>query len=202
MPSDGSVSHLIAQMKVGDETAFANLHRRYWPRIVQIAGRRLQHVPRGNGDAEDMAQRAFIDLYRSFEQQRVPDLNHRHQLLALLSHIVARRVMNLVRAEAAQRRGGTEIRTIPGLSPDTAVDTAIGPVDEAILHDCYEFYLNSVPENLRQLAELHLAGFTNREIASRMNCVERTIERKIALLRRCWRSMAGSSMARETQDLL
>ena len=201
MSGDGSVSQLIAQVKLGDETAFSRLHQRYWPRIVQIAGKRLQQLRRGSDDAEDMAQRAFIDLYRGFQAQRVPEVSHRHQLLALLSHIVVRRVINHVRMETAQRRGGPDISIVSGLSLDMAEDSAVGPMQEAMLHDSYEFYLNSVPDKLRFLAELHCAGFTNREIATQMNCVERTVERKLSLLRRCWQNLAGSSMPLETESV-
>ena len=41
-------------------------------------------------------------------------------------------------------------------------------------------------ETLRQVAIWKFEGFTNQEIAGKLNCVERTVERKLALIRhRC-----------------
>jgi DNA-directed RNA polymerase specialized sigma24 family protein len=37
---------------------------------------------------------------------------------------------------------------------------------------------------------MHLAGLTSAEIAEQMDCVERTVERKLALLRSRWRKLA------------
>ena len=46
----------------------------------------------------------------------------------------------------------------------------------------------------RAVAELHLAGATNREIATDIGCVERTVERKLSLLREKWRQLAHTSI--------
>ncbi|MFO0949818.1 MAG: ECF-type sigma factor [Isosphaeraceae bacterium] len=41
---------------------------------------------------------------------------------------------------------------------------------------------------IAEVARLRLEGNTNKEIAHRLNLVEKTIERKIALIRRTWLS--------------
>ena len=72
--------------------------------------------------------------------------------------------------------------------------TEPSPSEQVVLCDCYCHYLNCLPENLRDFAELHLAGLTNKEIAARTDCVERTVERKLALVRKKWREMAAESL--------
>jgi DNA-binding NarL/FixJ family response regulator len=46
---------------------------------------------------------------------------------------------------------------------------------------------------LRQIAVAKLEGWTNAEIAGRLDYAERTIERMIAKIRRRWESFDGGS---------
>jgi len=197
----GSVSQLIAQFREGDEAALASLHRRYWPQVVQIARRKLNDAPLRSADEEDVAQQAFLGLYDSVRQGRAPNLNDRHQLLALLSHIVACKAVNEIKHELAAKRGQGKVTR---LSPIEALQASprATPHEEALLADCYRYYLDRLPAELKSFAELHLAGLTNREIAGRLDCVERTVERKVARLRTLWREMAAEILTEDVNSLL
>ncbi len=189
----GSVSHWIVQAGHGDELAFEKLHQRYRPQVVGLARQRLHRAPCHLNDAEDVAQRAFMDLFRCFRQGRVPELNNRHQLLALLSHIVACRVLNEIRASGTKRRGGTETirRSLDCLLSGQRENE---PLQQAMLKECYEIHVLGLPVTLRPFAEMYLAGFSNREIAEHMSCVERTVERKVSMLRWRWQKLAAESL--------
>ena len=52
-----------------------------------------------------------------------------------------------------------------------------------------------IPLKLQAFAELYLAGCTHREIAERLACVERTVERKLALVLKKWQQQAEASVA-------
>ena len=58
------------------------------------------------------------------------------------------------------------------------------PPGEFDLH-CAELIAQLGPE-LRQFALLRLLGFRNREVADRLGCTERTVERKLKLIRLKW----------------
>lgn len=197
MTVGGSVTWLIAQAKAGDEAAFAAIHRRYWPKVAALAGSRLKNAPPMPVDAEDIAQRAFIGLHLSFMQSQLPALTTRHQLLALMSHIVACRTINEIRKERAQRRGGDS--STVSVRDLLTEDEATGPLQQAILKDCFDYYIHGLPRNLRELAILHLAGSTNCEIAEQLGFTVRTTERKVALLRIRWQEMAAAEMSDDTQ---
>lgn len=196
----GSVSLLIARLKEGDEGALARLHQRYWPALVNLGRARLRGAPIRAADEEDVAQKAFVGFYDSVRNNRVPDLSNRHELLALLSHIVACKALNEIKREMAKKRGGGQAHSDLLLGALTTDDAS--PSQQAILNDSYQYYLNSLPENLRAVAERNLAGLTNREISDELGVSERTVERKMALLKTRWQSLARDSIDRNVSELL
>jgi DNA-directed RNA polymerase specialized sigma24 family protein len=46
-------------------------------------------------------------------------------------------------------------------------------------------------DDLRQVARLRLEEYTNGEIAGRLGCSERTVERKLVLIRGFWEETAA-----------
>jgi RNA polymerase sigma factor (sigma-70 family) len=195
---------LIGQMKAGNEDALSRLHHRYWPMLVAVARARLSHGIRRGADEEDVAQEAFWSFFRTWKNGQIPRLENRRDLLALLTHIVACRAVNQIKREIGTvKRGAGRVMgesvfdnadaSWHGI--DHVSEDAVSPEEQAALNDCYQFYLNRLPESLRGLAEMHLAGMTNKEMAERLGCVERTVERKLALLRQRWRELAAESIS-------
>jgi RNA polymerase sigma factor (sigma-70 family) len=207
MSPAGSVSAWIEQMKAGDEAALGKLHARYWPFLVGLARRKLEGIPRRATDEEDVAQQAFWGFYESLRAGRLPRLTNRHQLLALLTHITACQAVNQIKHElGVQKRGGGRVQgesvldnpAAPGGASrglEQAEDPGLSPQEQALLNDSYQHYVTALPENLREHAELYLAGLTHQEIADRVGCTERTVDRKVALVLARWRQMAAESLS-------
>jgi RNA polymerase sigma factor (sigma-70 family) len=194
MSSSGSVSVWIGRLKAGEEAVLALLHQRYGPLLVALARKRLEGAPRRAADEEDVAQEAFWSFYQSLKAGQVPRLANRQDLLALLTHIVACKAVNQVKHETAvQKRGAGRVMVGSGLGV-LAEDPEPTPLEHALLNDCYRRYLDGLPEKLRPAAELYLAGCTHREIAERLGCVERTVERKLALVLTRWQALAQDSV--------
>ena len=188
MGSLGSVSQWIAQVKEGDTLALAQLHQRYWPALVGLARQRLLGSPIPS-DGEDVAQQAFLDFYQAVRRQRLPYLVNRQQFLALLSHIISCKACNEVTHELTARRGGGRVKQGSAITR-LVDDSAYSPLQEAILKDCYQKYVATMPENLRAFAELFLQGYTRQQIAAALGCADRTVDRKLAILREYWQSIA------------
>jgi len=189
----GSVSRLIAGMKAGDEAALADLHKRYWPQLVNIARKRLKRAPLRHVDEEDVAQSALIGFYNTVRDKRATQLENREQLLALLSHIVACKAINQIQRALTLKQGQGRVVSLTPMA-FLAADVSPTSSQEALMRDCYAHYVGELPDELRSFAEMHLAGFTNAEIAEQMDCVERTVERKLALLRSRWRKLADDPL--------
>jgi RNA polymerase sigma factor (sigma-70 family) len=201
MSSGGSVTAWIRQLQAGEEAVLAQMHRRYWPRLVHLARQRLKGAPARAVDEEDVAQDAFWTFYRRLRGGGFR-LANRHDLLALLTHIVACKAVNQIAHEAGvQKRGGGKVRGESDLGPLAGLHGVAGagptPLEQAILDDCYRHYVGRLPQRLRDFAELYLAGCTHREIAARLGCVERTVERKVPLILQQWQQMALEGLGEE-----
>jgi RNA polymerase sigma factor (sigma-70 family) len=202
MSSIGSVSIWIQRLKAGEETVLADLHKRYWRFLVAQARRKLGASPRMAMDEEDVAQQAFWGFYSSLKAGRLPKLNNRNELLALLTHITACQASNQVRNEiGVARRGRGIVRDEAALDAVSESSTArrlenlegddVLPEEQAILNDCYQKYVRSLPPELEAIAERYLSGWTHKQIAQEVDCAERTIERKLALIYARWQRLAG-----------
>jgi DNA-directed RNA polymerase specialized sigma24 family protein len=206
MSSIGSVTRWIEQLKAGEEAALGELHKRYWPFLVELARRKLGAAPRRATDEEDVAQQAFWGFYQTLKAGRLPRLANRYDLLALLTHITACQAINQIKHEVAvQKRGGGRVRdeamlhpsadsSEPGRGLDAVPDPGTTPAEQAMLHDCYDHYVNALPEHLRPFAELCLAGCTHHQIADQLGCTERTVDRKMVLIMAKWQRMTADSM--------
>lgn len=205
MSDIGSISVLLQNLKDGEESALAALHGRCWTWMVQSAKSRLRGQTLRSVDEEDVAQEALWGFVKSVREGRVPQLETRHHLFALLTHIVACKAATQVERHLAVKRGAGQVRGESALDDGSGashfarLELVSGkertPFEEATLADCYRHYISRIPEDvLRLVAELHLAGATNAEIAAQLGVVDRTVERKLAILRSRWQEMAADEL--------
>src|SRR5262249_5971663 len=106
MSAEGSVSQLIGQLQAGDQAAAQKLWERYFQRLVGLARKKLQGLPKRAADEEDVALSAFDSFCRGSERGRFPQLRDRDNLWRLLVTITARKAWQLAQHEGRQKRGG------------------------------------------------------------------------------------------------
>src|SRR5437763_15051989 len=187
--SAGSVSNWLHALPVGDPEAAQKLWERYFQRLISLARSRLRGAPRRAEDEEDVALSAFDSFCRGAEAGRFPRLADRDDLWRLLVVITARKALHLVRDERRQKRGGET------LSPPTALEQVVGqePTPEfaaQVADECRRLLDSLGDEGLRSLAVWKMEGYTNDEIADRLGCASRTVERKLRLIRLSWEKEA------------
>jgi DNA-directed RNA polymerase specialized sigma24 family protein len=197
MSSNGSVTVWLNQLKGGDAEAAQRLWASYFPRLVRLARKKLRALPRRAADEEDVALSAFDSFCRGAEQGRFPRLADRNNLWHLLMVVTARKAHKLIRREGRQKRGGGAVRGdsafrgAAGESDDAGLDGLIGPEPTpefaARVAEEYQQLLRRLgDDDLRRVAVWKMEGYSNEDIAARLGCVPRTVERKLALIRSLW----------------
>ena len=198
--SDGSVTRWIADLQTGDDSvAQQELWDRYFRRLVGLARVKLGSGPRGAADEEDVAISAMQSLFHGFAEDRFPQLADRDNLWALLAKMTARKAINQRQKQRALKRGGgmTPTRigaedTLGGAGCDPA-DDELGPEFLVAVEDEMRRLMDLLPDDtLRRVAGRKLEGWTSAEIARDLGVVERTVERKLSLIRACWAPDEGA----------
>ena len=177
-----SVTRLIRAVQDGSDSAVRPLLEAYFNRLVHLARKRLQNLSGLGGYDEDVALRSFHSVYQRLRDPARPlDLSGRDDLWRLLATRTISRAIDLIR----RHRSGE----VPG-DQDVALLLARDPTPEeaAEMADECRRLLDSLPEpELCQIALWKVEGCTNEEIAARLDCVPRTIERKVSRIRLLWK---------------
>ena len=130
---------------------------------------------------EDLALRSFYGVYRRVRDPERPlELAGRDDLWRLLAARTISRAIDLIR------------RHRPGEVPnDDNLDQLLTreptPEEAAATADECRRLLDLLDEpELQQIALWKVEGFTDEEVAARLDCVPRTVERKVRRIRLLW----------------
>jgi RNA polymerase sigma factor (sigma-70 family) len=197
--SDASVTTWLGQLRQGNTAAAQELWQRYYTRLVEVARQRLRGTSRQAADEEDVALSAFHSFCQAAALDRFPRLGSRDDLWQVLVMLTARKACQERLRQSAQKRGGQRDDEGGRLCPtfeDRDLEEVLGsepsPELAVMLAEEFQRLLTLLPdEDLRQVARLRLEEYTNPEIAGRLGCSERTVERKLALVRGFWEEAAA-----------
>jgi RNA polymerase sigma factor (sigma-70 family) len=204
MGHHGSVTRLIYDLRSDDSAVRGEAARLIWQRyfhgLLELARCNLDKRVRRRTDEEDVAQSMFKS-FCSRQQRGEFELSGRDELWRLLVTITLRKARNAANAHRRKKRDvAREItspagdRSAPAHWIFEEMDAAAPTPDEAmVLNEALELRLQALenPE-LRQISLWRLEGYTNREIAERLKCTERAIERKLGRIRSLWTSFDDS----------
>ncbi len=185
-----SVTVWLARLRNGErDEAIWRLWQVYFARLVGLARARLASRPRLTSFAEDVALSAFNSFVRAAQANRFPRLDDRDDLWRVLLLLTARKAGKLLRREGAAKRGGTgrlPAEDVP-LERWPVASSEPDPAEAAIMGDTCDRLLDQLGDDtLRQVALWKLEGFSNAEIAEKLNRSISTVERKLQLIRRIW----------------
>jgi RNA polymerase sigma factor (sigma-70 family) len=177
-----SITRLIRAVQDGSSSAVRPLLSTYFDRLVRLASRRLRNLPGLAGYDEDLALRSFQSVCQRLRDPTRPlDLSGRDDLWRLLATRTISRAIDLIRRHRpAEVPGDEDVAQLLTRDPT--------PEEAAELADECRRLLDSLQEpELRQIALWKVEGYTHEEIAARLDCVPRTIERKVSRIRLLWR---------------
>src|SRR5262249_24015058 len=181
--SQGSITCWITQLQAGDQAAADPLWGRYFERLVALARVRLVRAPRRAADEEDVALSAFHSFCRAAEQGRFPKLDDRDDVGRLLVVLTTGKAAHARREGGRLKRGGGVLRRHAGdeeVDLNLVIDEEPGPEFVAEVAEESRRLLNRLDDDpLRSIVIWKLEGYTNQEIAGKLACVPRTVERKL-----------------------
>lgn len=197
MMDTNDVTLWIGRLSEGDEAAVQVIWERYFEKLVRLARRRMDKAPRRVADEEDVALSAIQSFYQGARAGRFPQLNDRQDLWKLLVTITVRKVFAQMKRQRAAKRGGGAVRGesifLRNDNPDEINGLAqiLGqePTPELacqVAETCGLMLGQLEDQELRQIALRKMEGYSNQEIATELECVVRTVERKLARIRQKW----------------
>ena len=202
MTLPSSVTTWLAALKAGDSTAAEPLWQHYYGQLVELSRRHLAAHVRRAADEEDVALSAFASFCAGAAAGRFPHLTDRHDLWRLLLTITVRHARNLARHETRDLRDSrrtvtaTDLLDLPAADLDLLAGAAPDPALAAEVADQLHHLLALLPgDDLRTVARDLLAGYTAVEIARRLGCGLRTVERRWQRLRQFWEPEMGDRVA-------
>jgi RNA polymerase sigma factor (sigma-70 family) len=183
MASDDSVSGWLERLPDGDPDAARRLWERYFHRLVGLARQHLKGAAHPAGDEEDVALSAFASFCRGAEAGRFPELASRDGLWPLLVVLTLRKAWRLLRKEGRHPAPAT-LEEVLSREPDPRFAAEMAEQCEHLLRALDD-------EQLRRVALLRMEGWTVKEIAQEMGCSDKTVKRRLAVIRALWEKEAG-----------
>ncbi|GIW71694.1 MAG: hypothetical protein KatS3mg102_1236 [Planctomycetota bacterium] len=176
-------NELIAQAKRGNEAAFRALVERYRKRVYWVA----YHMVGDEQDAVDIAQEAFVRVYRSLKR-----FDPRYRFYTWLYRIVSNLAVDYLRKRGARRNVSfDELGEMDGGSLPVHAR-----LEQRELAERVRRVLDRLPPAYRQVMVLReLEGFTAKEVADMVDSTHATVRWRLhrarALFREQWEKLYG-----------
>ncbi len=181
MTTEASVTLWIKALRQGDTLAAESLWERYFQNLMLQARLRMSNLNRACYDEEDAALSTFQVLCAKLQQGRYESLSDRGELWQLMLTVLIRKIGRRVKYQRAAKRGHELNGSIVPLGEDIAMANS-----QEISQECFELIASLQDPNLEQVALLKFEGYTNDEIAEKLNRTRRTIQRMLNLIRALW----------------
>ena len=183
-----SVTRICNDLKRGDQSAATQLWEFLRKRLLDLSKHVTRNNPGCSYDEQDVAVSAFATLCNGFESNRYEQVANRDELWRLLAVITVNKARKKAAYETRIKRGGRFNRIENGeqilaLLPDREPD----PEFTLLMQEECSRLLNLLgKQELQMVALLKVEGYKNEEIAERMGCTRRAIQRRLALVKEVW----------------
>ena len=196
-----SFEELLDAMQRGEDEAFTTFFNRHYDQLVQFAKKKLGSFPLRTFDADDVAQSAMKSLFKSLRENRYEAQNS-IEIWQILITITKNKLLDRRRRQQAQKRGGGNVRGESiwaqtgedcGLHEQRDTRHNMTPEAQVELLETTDLLFQQLEDDkTREVARLLLAGYRINDIAEELNCVRRTVERKIAQIRELWNDVLNN----------
>jgi RNA polymerase sigma factor (sigma-70 family) len=169
---------LMARLRSGDDAAETLVFRRYVRRLIVLAARQFDAWMRDRADVENVVLSAYKSFFLRNGRGEF-DLADWDELSSLLAVMTLRKCTKRRKHMCAGRRDARRQVDLPAGDEDTLqlLDRAPTPGDAAILTETVARLFQAMTPDDRPIVEQILMGFTAGEVASQLDCSQRTVRR-------------------------
>ena len=179
-------SLVLGSAKEGNEAAAVVLWDRYYRRLCRLARQMLGTRSRLT-DEEDVALSAMHSALYGLRHGRFKQIQAPDELWRLLRQITRRKVQKAIRYEHAAKRDTRRIVPHRTSVDESGSDRFLEFADDLTQAEtvvAIKELLDGLPDSaLKHIASLRLQGFSNHEISTVVGLCERSVERKLRLIR-------------------
>lgn len=190
-------------IRSGNPAAFGIVVDKYFLRIARAAEKRINESKRRVSDGEDIAASVFESLWKRSERGlfQEPDLNDADQLWNYLCRLMRSKVTDHMRREQAAKRGGGDVRgesvfLVRGAEEgylEVPAPGCFSPDELAEFFEQQQRLLGALDDDrLREIATLRLEGHEIAEIAQTVQLSDRSVKRKLSVIRDVWQKILAS----------
>lgn len=198
MANQGSVSGWLHQLQQGvDGESQQQVWNRYFEQLVRVARSNLSRDLCRIEDEEDAVLSAFDSFFVRIKDGQFPELKDRTSLWPLLVTITIRKTHNLRRRQSAQKRDarrqvsdGSTGDGDGGWLAQLAAETPSPELTVEAIEEANRLLDRLGKQSLQDVARWKLEGYSNAEIAEKAGIMERSVERRLALIRSLWTEQA------------
>ena len=181
MPDAPDDRMILSMFRAGNEQAARELYERYVDRLLALARKRISQRMASRVDPEDIVQSVFRTFFGRVKkgQFRIADQD---DLCKLLVRITVHKTLRQVAFHKAAKRdpsleAGQDGYAAEGIQK--VLDDEPGHEDAVAFLDQLEDFLGQLRPEERQILEMRMQGYSNDEIAKKLNIYDRKIRRTI-----------------------
>jgi RNA polymerase sigma factor (sigma-70 family) len=171
----------------------------YLDRLVALARKKLRSLPRQVVDEEGIAASAIKSFLNGVNDGRfhLPD-DADFDLWPLLAVIAARKCADLFAYLNAKKR---DVSRVTEAEIDRIISQEPGPASAAEQQESRQLLLSVLKDDhSRQITQWKVEGYTNKEIAGKLDCSERTVERETQLIQSHWQEYLNQLWADSSES--
>jgi RNA polymerase sigma factor (sigma-70 family) len=186
---------LVQRWQAGDEDAAAQLFDRYQGKLIPLVASHLNEKLKPRLEADELVQsilKSAFRVTREGQTQFTDDTGFWKWLVTVALNKVFKRIE---RETAAKRDPQREVRS-QGRDVFLADCLSQRPTTAQVVEvaDLMEHILKRLDDDQTQALMLKLEGYTQKEIAAKLNVSEKTIQRRSEKIREAAREVVGDSV--------
>lgn len=206
-PADSGLSSVtvwLRSLEAGDAKSADDIYHHFCDRLQNLIRTQIPAQVRATYDEDDVAVSAFHSMFLGIREQRFQFAN-RSDFWHLLLLIAERKIAKRIRFETQDKRDVRRLvqnSVFARLSPEQQGEVCDGvnslpgyeptPEFAAEVAETCENLLASLPDDTcRQIASLMLENHTADQVAHKLSCTRRTVQRKLLVIRRTWQDASG-----------